>query len=610
MPDAAARRRRSGSVTELLEVLAATELFGGLNVASRRAVIAATTPVDVPAGSVLFHQGDVGDALYVLVRGRLQVLDEDGAVVAEIAPPQVVGELALLSRRPRNATVRTARDSSLLRLDVEAFDRLVAGRPAALMALSRTIVERLESSLKERTAPVRTVAVIAAGRGPSADLAAFTARLGASLQRFGSVTTVDAASVDAAAGAGACDATPGDRHDVAVARHLDQVESGHDVIVYVGDGRHEQWTQRCLRQADLVLLVGRATGDPEPMSLERSAPSFARRHLVLLHDVTTLPTGTNRWLDPRPEVAAHHHLRLDRDSDFDRLARRISGRSVGVVLGGGGPRGFAHLGVIRALEEAGVPIDMIGGASIGSMVAVVFALDLDHDDRVAIMERGLVGTRGLFRPTLPLVSLTSSKRIVRMLRDPSYLGDGNVEDTWLPWYCVSTNLSRGHAVVHERGPAWLAIRASVALPGVLPPVHSDGDLLVDGGVLNNLPVDAMQERLDGRIVAVDLEPAVDLRYEDPFDPTLSGWRVLGGKLNPFRPAPRVPNLVQIVLRAKQVGGDHAQRGVMDQHDVDLYIRPPIESFGALNFKAGRGLVDAAYRFTCDQLEAGALEDLL
>lgn len=609
MPAAAPRRRRSGTVTELLDVLASTELFGGLNVASRRAVIAATTPVDVPAGSVLFHHGDAGDALYVLVRGRLQVLDDEGAVVAEIAPPQVVGELALLSRRSRNATVRTARDSSLLRLEVDAFDRLVAGRPTALMALSRTIVERLESSLKERTAPVASLAVIAAGRGPAPDLAAFTARLGAALQRYGSVTTVDAASIDAAAGAGACDAAPDDGRNVAVARHLDQVESTHDMIVYLGDDDHDRWTQRCLRQADLVLLVARATADPEPMPPERSAPSFARRHLVLLHEGGTRPAGTMRWLDPRPEVAAHHHVRLDRDSDVDRLARRIAGRSVGVVFGGGGPRGFAHLGVVRALEEAGVPIDMTGGASIGSMVAAMCALDLDHDERVARMERGLVGTRGLFRPTLPLVSLTSSKRIVRMLRDPAYLGDGHMEDTWLPWFCVSTNLSRGHAVVHERGPAWLAVRASVALPGVLPPVHADGDLLVDGGVLNNLPVDAMQERLDGRIVAVDLEPAVDLRYEDAFDPTLSGWRVLGSKLNPFRAAPRVPNLVQIVLRAKQVGGDHAQRGVLSQHDVDLYIRPPIESFGALNFKAGRGLVDAAYRFTADQLDAGALDAL-
>jgi predicted acylesterase/phospholipase RssA len=234
------------------------------------------------------------------------------------------------------------------------------------------------------------------------------------------------------------------------------------------------------------------------------------------------------------------------------------------------------------------------------------ALDLPHEERVARMERALVGTRGLFRPTLPLVSLTSSKRIVRMLRDPAYLGDVAMEDSWLPWYCVSTNLSRGCSVVHERGPAWLAVRSSIALPGVLPPVHSDGDLLVDGGVLNNLPVDAMRDRLDGRIVAVDLEPAVDLRYDDAFDPTLSGWRVLSSKLNPLRAAPRVPNLVQIVLRAKQVGGDHAQRGVLAQHAVDLYVRPPIESFGALNFKAGAGLVDAAYRHTAEQLDAGTL----
>jgi predicted acylesterase/phospholipase RssA/CRP-like cAMP-binding protein len=592
-----------------LAALAHAELFGSLTPAARRAVAAAMTPVDAPAGTVLLRRGEAGDAIYVVVRGRLQVLGEDErTVLAEIAPGQVVGELALLSRRARNANVRVARDSALLRLDVDAFDRLVAEQPDALLSLTRTIVARQELSSSERTAPVRTVAVVAAGRGPEPDLDAFTRRLVASLGRFGAVDVVDATRVDDAAGDGACDAEPGDRKSERVARWLDRVEHDADLTVYVGDSAHPEWTQRCLRQADLVLLVGSAGADPAPTPRERPEASWARRHLVLLHrDGSAMPSGTARWLDPRPDLAAHHHVRLDRPTDVDRLARRITGRSVALVLGGGGPRGFAHLGVVRALEDAGIPVDAFGGASIGAMVAALGALDIGHDERVARMERGLVGTRGLFRPTLPLVSVTSSKRINRMLRDPDYIGDAHVEDTWLPWYAVSTNLSRGLPFVHERGPAWLALRASIALPGILPPVHRDGDLLVDGGVLNNLPVDAMRDRVEGRIVAVDLEPKVDLRYDDPFDPTLSGWRVLAGKLNPLRQAPRVPNLVQIVLRAKQVGGDHAQRSVLAQHEVDLYLQPPIEAFGALNFKAGRDLVDSAYEFASEQLSSGAID---
>lgn len=609
---AATPRRRPGSQAERLEFLARSELFGELTLATRRGVARAMTAVDAPAGTVLLRRGEVGDAIYVLVRGRLQVLAEDGqGVLAEIAPGQVVGEVALLSRRPRNADVRAARDSALLRLDVEAFDQLVSEQPATLLSLSRTIVERLESSAGERTAPVRSVAVVPAGRGPVADLAGLTRRLERSLSRFGSVVVVDAAAVDAAAGPGACDAEPGDPRGVAVARYLDQVEGAHDLTLYQADPAHPGWTARCLRQADRLVLVAHADADPSPTDRERSDATKAQRHLALLHrDGSVNAGGSARWLEPRPDLVAHHHVRLDRDGDVDRLARRIAGRSVAVVFGGGGPRGFAHLGVVRALEEAGVPIDAVGGASVGSMIAAMCALDIGHDERVSRMEEGLVRTRGLFRPTLPLVSLTSSKRINRMLRDPAYLGEIHMEDTWLPWYCVSTNLSRGDSVVHERGPAWLAVRSSIALPGILPPVHSDGDLLVDGGVLNNLPVDAMRARVDGRIVAVDLEPTVDLRYEDAFEPTLSGWGVLAAKLTPGRRAPQVPNLVQIVLRAKQVGGDHAQRGVLAQNAVDLYVQPPIEAFGALNFKAGRGLVDAAHRFTADLLADGALADLL
>jgi predicted acylesterase/phospholipase RssA/CRP-like cAMP-binding protein len=592
-----------------MAVLARAELFGSLTPAARKVVAAAMTPVDAAAGTVLLRRGEAGDAIYVVVRGRLQVVgDDDRSVLAEIAPGQVVGELALLSRRPRNANVRVARDSALLRLDLDAFDRLVAVRPDALLALTRTILERQDRSTVERTAPVRSVAVVAAGRGPDPDLAEFTHRLVASLGRFGSVAVVDTARVDEAAGAGACDAEALSAKSEKVARWLDRVEQDADLTVYVGDVRHPSWTQRCLRQADLVLLVAMAGADPEPTQRERPEASWSRRHLVLLHrDGSTMPSGTARWLDPRPDLAAHHHVRLDRAIDLDRLSRRITGRSVGLVLGGGGPRGFAHLGVVRALEEAGVAVDAVGGASVGALVASLCALDIDHDERVARMERALVRTRGLFRPTLPLVSFTSSKRINRMLRDPDLLGEVHMEDTWLPWYAVSTNLSRGHAFVHERGPAWLALRSSIALPGILPPVHRDGDLMVDGGVLNNLPVDAMRDRVEGRLVAVDLEPKVDLRYDDPFDPTLSGWRVLAGKLNPVRKAPRVPNLVQIVLRAKQVGGDHAQRSVLAQHEVDLYLQPPIEAFGALNFKAGRDLVDSAYEYTAEQLSSGAID---
>ncbi len=601
---------RRGSTAELMRLLEETELFGSLTTAARRAVAAEMTRVDVPAGTVLLERGQPGDALYVVVRGRLQVLAEDGqAVVAEIAAGQVVGELALLSRRPRNATVRAARDTSLLRLDVEAFDRLVGARPAALLSLARTIVDRLEADSTARTAPVRTIAVVAAGRGVLADLGEFARELAVALAPYRKATVVDAEALDAAIGPGASDAGPSDPRHSEVARRLDTIERECDMTVHVGDRDHPGWTERCLREADLVLLVADAHGDPAVGPSEEAPASRARRHLVLLHRAgADRPTGTAAWLELRPDLVAHHHVRAGRPDDLARVARRVTGRAVGVVFGGGGPRGFAHLGVIQALEEAGVAVDMAGGASIGSMVAALCGFAYSAEERLAHMEEALA-RRGLFRPTLPMVSLTSSKRITKMLRFPQNLGETQMEDFWVPWHCVSTNLSRGRAVVHDRGPAWRAVRASIALPGFLPPVHEDGDLLVDGGVLNNLPVDAMRDRLDGRIVAIDLEPAVDLRYEDAFEPTVSGWRVLTGKLLPTR-APRVPNLVQIVMRAKQVGGVHAQRWVLAEHAVDLYLQPPIESFGALNFKAGPGLVDAAYRFTAERLASGALADLV
>ena len=576
-------------------------LLRGLSTRARRALIEEFEPITVPGGTTLIRYGEPADAAYILVSGRLRASlpggeGEPDVALDEVRPGEVFGELALLSNRPRTATVRAVRDSEVLRLSAARFRRLLVEHPESFLELAAGLVDRVASRL-DLPAPVptalRTIAVVPAG--PDVPLGEFCRRL---VRALDGATLVRARTVERAVG---LDASPGE-----VTQLLDRIEADNRFVVYQGDGTATDWTRRCLRQADRVLVVGVAGSDPAVGPAER-VPSAAHRELVLLHDDgVERPRSTTAWLQAR-SVVRHHHVRRGRGADYGRVARLLAGEAVGVVLGGGGPRGFAHLGALRALEEAGVPIDAVGGTSIGAVMGAMAAMGWDDAQRVATAMRGFVQTRGLIAPTLPLVAYSSSRRITRLLRDASNFGDTCIEDLWVPFFCVSANLSTTEVVVHDRGPLWWALRASISLPGVLPPVYSDGDLLVDGGVVNDLPVDVMRNRIEGEVVAVDLEPPVDLRVHAPFEPTLSGWKVLGRRLHPLRSRLDVPNAVEILMRAKEVGGRRAMKDSRENAPADLHLRPPADVYGALDFKAGPDLIDLGYRYTRTVVESAPLK---
>ncbi len=268
-----------------------------------------------------------------------------------------------------------------------------------------------------------------------------------------------------------------------------------------------------------------------------------QQSLILLHPNSNQePRGTHAWLTPR-QVSGHYHIRWDREADVARLARFLAGRAVGLVLSGGGTRGFAHIGVIRALAEAHVPIDFIGGTSMGSFIAAQYAMGWDYD---LMLQRNMALSRSVFDFTLPLVALLRGRRLARKLQ--LAFGERHIEDLWLPYFCVSSSLTRAEAVVHRLGPVWRSLRASAGLPGILPPLAYDGDWLVDGALLNNLPIDIMSNLCDGGIViAVDVGVSMDMAESVPYGESLSGWQVVWNKVNPFATKLNVPNIATVLL---------------------------------------------------------------
>jgi predicted acylesterase/phospholipase RssA len=313
-----------------------------------------------------------------------------------------------------------------------------------------------------------------------------------------------------------------------------------------------------------------------------------------------IPRGTDVLLDQLP-AGRHFHVRRGNAEDLRRVARQLAGAAVGLVLGGGGSRGFAHLGVIRALEEAAVPIDAVGGTSVGSLMGALVSWGLDHPERLERAHRFIDGR--LTTPTLPIMAATSARRITQRLKGEDFAGNRDLADSWIPFFCVSTNLSTARPHVHVRGPAWQALRASISLPGMMPPVCTDdGELLVDGGLVDDLPIDVMAPLLDGgRTIAVDLGIRTDFRVGQPFNPSLSGWRVLGRRLNPVGPRFDGPSLLATLLRAKEVASHESLELKRQAHDVALLVRPPVAGVGGFDFRQVDDLVERSYRHTLDLL---------
>jgi predicted acylesterase/phospholipase RssA len=351
-----------------------------------------------------------------------------------------------------------------------------------------------------------------------------------------------------------------------------------------------------------VILVANADGDPSPHVVETLLEDSSRvgapkRMLVLLHpEGRHVPHDTARWLRGR-RVDEYHHVRLDRPADFARLARFLAGRAIGLVLGGGGARGFAHIGVLRALLEAGVPIDMVGGTSMGASMAAQFALGWSPRRMLEENRRVWVKLRPQKDYTLPVISVLSSRIASRCTK--LMYGDTQIEDLWLRFYCVSSDLARASAVVHDGGPLITALTASASVAGITPPVLLENRLLCDGAFLNNVPADIMRARGCGRVLASEVTVEEDESFTCERVPT--PWEILRGKFRIRKgSAKKFPSIVELMLRASMLASSRKQDDAVQT--ADLVFHPPIDTFGLLEFEAIEKLEQVGYEHARGEIE--------
>ncbi len=504
--------------SDLRTVLAALPLFQGLSAEILSAIAAEVEWLSLPGGSVLFTAGEPSDSMYVVLSGCLGVYLAPGGdrrrFVGRIVAGDTAGEMGLVSGRPRSGTVVALRDTELVRLSQQAFDRVFRRHPDAMLRIAQITVDRLESNQQRsrgRAPGARTFAILP--QSMDVDAASFASEMVKALGRFGRAELV---------------------WSVRGAAHTSHWFERHRSVERFRRLRRRSRApatgpaSACARPTRSMLLA-RADNAPgewararrparcRPPAPQRAEPRPASR------GPTSRPVP-RRAGSHRHAGVPHHHVRAPEDAG--RIARLVTGQATGIVFSGGGARGFAHIGIVKALREAGIPMDLVGGTSMGAIMGGGVALDWSTEEMTDRFRRSFVDVNPLRDYTLPIFSLVTGRKVSTLLHRE--FGDVTIEDLPLPYFCVSSNLTTGHSDVHRRGTLWRWLRASVAIPGVLPPVMNNGEVLVDGGTMNNLPVDAMRELGRGPVIGCDVGGAraftadgQDMDVPSPWD--LMGW---------------------------------------------------------------------------------------
>ncbi len=535
----------------------------------------------VPGGRTLYTAGDAADLLYLVRAGRLGAIRKgengESQFLGVIKPGEPAGEMALVAGTPHSATVVAMRDSEVLALPRRAFFAACRKDPALMAELARLMIVRTRqpTSSAGMAAP-RVLGFISAADGPS--IRPLVEKIERALTTLGYSVAV-----------------LGPEAEHAPTEWFSTVEQRHDFVLFAADRGETNWIHLVARQVDRLLVVGRADQTPpfEPSAFAGRAMHEHRLiDLLLIHpQAGSTPSGTTAWLDAGP-FARHYNIREDAAEDAERIARTLCGASVGLVLSGGGARAYAHIGAIRALRESGTPIDFLGGTSMGGIIAAGVSMGWPDEEIVRRIRHAFVETSPLGDVAFPMLAMTHG----RLVRDrlAEHFGEVLIEDLWLPFFCVSSNLTSGEPHLHERGKLRKALRASASLPGVMPPQIEDGSVLVDGAVTNNLPVDIMRRWHRGAVVGVDVAEEGALRPQDVARPK-SMWRWLAS--GQWRKGPPV---VALLIRAATLSSARTPETLA--RDTDLLVTPMIDGVGLQDWKAFDPAVEAGHQAMTEALK--------
>lgn len=531
----------------------------------------------IPGGWRLYQEGEPADALHFVVAGALIVLrkdEQDNEIVGYVRAGEPVGEMALIGGGAHTASVYALRDTELVRIARADYERIWHKHPVLLESIARRMLLRARQPRPDaKSGAPRVFALVAAS--PSVAIESLARDLRGRINAMGLKC------------AALFEETAGEQPTA----FFEEIERANDIVLLVARMLPTAWYQLVLRQADRIWVFVRRDARPSrPMPLIPDESAAARRFrlidLVLLEEGGLQAAMALDWIEA---VDAARIFRWRTDRDAERLARTVAGNSVALVLAGGGARAYAHMGVLAALAEARIPVDFIGGTSMGAIIAAGVALGWSNSDLDQRLRKAFVDSNPLSDYRVPVVSMTKGRIVDRRLLE--HFDDTLIEDMRLPFFCAATDLAGGRLRIYRTGQVKDALRASIALPGILPPIVDRGAVLVDGAVLNNLPTDIMRTFHRGITIGVDVAQAQTLNAADFVSPPgFFGWIARHGFKAP-------PPIVSLLIRTATIGIDPAA----GRKGCDILIAPDMGDIDVRDWKAYDRAVHAGYEATVKML---------
>lgn len=581
----------------IIQFLSNSPYFGGVSTRSLKSLVKRFVPTPIKSGEYVMKQGEIGNSLYLVMYGRLRVFEtKEGkpTQLGEIGPGEFIGQVALLTGSTRMVSAYAIRDSVLLKLNREDFFTFTKNHYNQMVEIVKHTIMRLKTQdyINNR---LHTFCLMPAGE--SNHLRAFSNTF---ISILGEKTLyLTQHNIKKKLKNDGIDFNEETHYDQ-ITRWLSEQENHYRYIIYESGPELNTWSKLCIRQADKVLLVANTQAPCElnPLETYLYDNSHCTKDLVILQESNiSLPHNTRRWLKYR-KLQSHHHVCLDNNETIARLKRYLCNQCVGLVLGGGGARGLAHIGAYKALLEHQIPIDCIGGTSSGSAIAALIAMNYSVDEIMELIQKHVVDNRHLFEYTLPIYSVISGRSIAKVLQ--ALIGEHTkTEDLWKRFFCVSTSLSSMDAKLLTEGLLWKNIRASLSIPGIFPPISTpDAELLIDGAVMNNLPVDIMETfSNNGFVLSINVSGKPAITSTALPDGWISPWNSIKEKMSP-RYLPTIP---EIMMESGMIcSGQHQS---LMRLRADLNIDCFTENFGLLDFKALEPLFNLGYESTMKALDS-------
>ena len=565
------------------------KLFGEMNRDQINHIFQTTAIIHLDRAQYLFHQGDEEKALYIVLSGRLRAIksiDEQTHILGDISAGEPVGEIALFTNEVRSASILALRNSVVLKMDEQDYHVLIQSFPKLSTALTKYVIDRLRLNATEKSKSSVPKNIVVINLQPQNDIAPWASNVLTQLKSMNKNIRLFRA----------LDQDENDPHTI-----FHTMESEDVLNLMLCDEINMEWTKQCIIYSDLVVVISNFYAPHHLYPIEEELRIYHKSilnkkiFLILLHpENAPRPINTCKWFEHR-SIQMHIHVRRNNQRDIRRCSRLIIHQGIGLVLGGGGSKGYAHVGAVLALQEAGVEIDCVGGTSAGALYSMLFTLtEFDIEHALSICKKSVKYNVLAADYTIPFISLMKGKKMQHFLNE--LLGDLHLEDLWINTFMISTNYSDASMKVHDRGLIRKSLAASFAIPGIFPPVIIDGHYHVDGSVMDNLPISTMYTRPIGHVIAISLTSQKTRRTHLQTLP--SSAQLLWDKIT-GRKKYRLPSLAALMINSLTINSRQKQEFTKSQ--AALYVELDLKEFGFMDANKWKLLVDKGYRLTKNHL---------